>query len=319
MSTPGGPAGGNLAGPGAVPRCYRHPDRETWIRCQRCDRPICPDCMVAASVGFQCPSCVKEGQKTTRSGRAAYGGARSANPLTTTLVLIGVNALVWLAIIADGGERGRLFDRLTLMPTGRCETTDGASYYPGLDQAGCAVTGHQWVPGVSDGSLWQVVTSVFAHAEFWHIASNMLALYFLGPLLESAVGRARFLAIYLVSGITGSALVMAFSSPHTQTLGASGAIFGVIGALFVIALKLRVNLQLVGTWLVLGLLFTFVGPRDVSWQGHLGGLVGGALLAAIVVFTPRGPSRTLLQWSGTVVVAFIALAIVVLRAFALAT
>lgn len=313
-----GPSGERPAGADVVPHCYRHPDRETWIRCQRCERPICPDCMVAASVGFQCPSCVREGARATRSGQAAYGGARSANPLTTTLVLIGLNVVVWLAIVGTGGDKGGLFDRLTLMPAGRCESVGGNSYYPRMGADGCAAMGQHWVQGVTDGSLWQVVTSMFAHAELWHIASNMLALYFLGPLLESAVGRARFLAIYLVSGLAGSALVMALSNPHTQTLGASGAIFGVMGALVVIALKLRVNLQLVGTWLVLGLVFTFVGPRDVSWQGHLGGLLGGALLAAIIAYSPRGPQRTLLQWSGVGVVTFFALVVIVLRAFALA-
>jgi membrane associated rhomboid family serine protease len=319
VSEPTGPAGGVPADADAVPRCYRHPDRETWIRCQRCDRPICPDCMVAASVGFQCPACVREGAKATRSGRAAYGGARSSNPMTTTLVLIGLNVLVWLAILGTGGDRGRLFDRLTLMPTGRCETADGAGYYPSLGQGGCLATGHHWVSGVSDGALWQVVTSMFAHVEFWHIASNMLALYFLGPLLEGALGRARFLGVYLVAGLTASAAVMLFSGATSQTLGASGAMFGLIGALLVLALKTRGDVSFLGTWLLLALLFTFFGPGNISWQGHLGGLVGGALVAATIVFAPRGPNRSLLQWSGIAVVAFFALALVVLRAFSLAT
>jgi membrane associated rhomboid family serine protease len=233
------------------------------------------------------------------------------------MVLIGVNVFVWLLIVASGGDKGGLFDKLTLMARGRCETPDGGGFYPGVPEQVCSASQFTWVPGVSDGAGWQVVTSMFAHAELWHLASNMLALYFLGPMLESAVGRTRFLAIYLVSGLTGSAMVMALTHPYAQTLGASGAIFGLIGALFVISLKLKVNLQYVGTWLILGLVFSFFGPRDVSWQGHLGGLLGGALVAAIIVYAPRGERRTFVQWSAIGLVVLLTLMAIAARAIAL--
>ena len=115
-------------GPAAtgVPTCYRHPGRETWIRCQRCDRPICPDCMRDAAVGFQCPDCVKEAAKGSRQNRALYGGERSADPRLTSYVLIAINALVWLAITATGGSGSRLTALLALSPRGRCELTDGS-------------------------------------------------------------------------------------------------------------------------------------------------------------------------------------------------
>ncbi|MFL6157922.1 MAG: hypothetical protein ACJ72D_17655, partial [Marmoricola sp.] len=100
----------------AAPVCYRHPDRETWIRCQRCEKPICPNCMNSAAVGFQCPSCVKEGAKTVRTARLPYGGVRVANPTLVTLVLIGINIAVWLSIQADGGARSKLVDKLSLTP-----------------------------------------------------------------------------------------------------------------------------------------------------------------------------------------------------------
>jgi len=113
---PAGGPGGAESVPDAPPVCYRHTDRETWIRCQRCNRPICPDCMRSASVGFQCPSCVKEGSRSTRQARTPYGGQRVSDPRITTYVLIGLNALVWLAILATGRTDSRLLDKFALLP-----------------------------------------------------------------------------------------------------------------------------------------------------------------------------------------------------------
>ena len=114
-----------------MPTCYRHPDRETWIRCQRCDKPICPDCMRDAAVGFQCPDCVKEASKGSRQNRAMYGGERSADPRLTTFVLIGINAVVWLAITVTGGRPSRLAHLFALTPTGSCGSVSTPSqYYP---------------------------------------------------------------------------------------------------------------------------------------------------------------------------------------------
>jgi len=273
--------------------------------------------MVPASVGFQCPECVRQGARETRSGRAAYGGARSSNPVTTTLVLIAMNVLVWIAVRVEGGGGGDLYDRLALLPQGRCETPDGTHYYPGVPEAMCEAGGRDWLSGVSDGSLWQVVTVAFTHVDPLHLAMNMLALWFLGPMLESAVGRARFLAVYGVSALTGSAAVMLLSEPNGQTLGASGAVFGLLGALLIVSIKAKVNLQFIGTWVLLGVIFSFVGPRNVSWEGHMGGLVGGALAAAIIVFSPRGPQRSFLQWAGIAASVVLALALIALRAVAL--
>ncbi len=124
------------AQPGAVPTCYRHPDREAYIKCQRCGRVICPDCMRDSAVGFQCPECVKEGSRSTRSGRTAYGGLRPSNAGITSMVIIGINIAVWVAVLATGGRSSRLLDYLVLRPNGLC-------VIPGIgglrDQpAGCA-------------------------------------------------------------------------------------------------------------------------------------------------------------------------------------
>ncbi len=290
---------------GGVPTCYRHPDRETYIRCQRCDRPICPDCMREAAVGFQCPSCVSQGAKETRSGKTAYGGSRSGNPALTSMVLVALNAAVWAAIVATGWHASRLVDRLALVPTGRCfSEADSDNYYPTVtSQAVCDRLGGDgdWYPGVADGAYWQLLTSAFAHVEIWHIAFNMLALWFLGPQLEAALGRARFLALYLVSALAGSVVVLWFSPENTATLGASGAIFGLLGALLVIAYKVGGDVQGLLSWLAINAVLTFLVP-NVSWQGHLGGFAGGLVIAAALVYAPR-ERRTTFQVVGVVLVA----------------
>ena len=288
MSNP--PAPESAAG---VPTCYRHAGRETWIRCQRCERPICPDCMRDAAVGFQCPSCVSEGAKQTRSGRTAYGGLRSGNPALTSIALITTNFGVWLAILLTGGSASRGVDLLGLRPNGWCASADGFLYDT---QTTCARMGATFLPGVTDGALWQLITSQFLHVQPWHIAGNMLALWMLGPQLEAALGRTRFLALYLLSGLTGSVAVLWLSNELGLTLGASGAIYGLFGAFAVIAHKVGGDLRSIGVLLAINLFITFAVPQ-ISWQGHLGGLVGGAAIAAVLVYSPRS-RRTQVQALG---------------------
>jgi membrane associated rhomboid family serine protease len=240
-----------------------------------------------AAVGFQCPSCIAEGRKSTRSGRTAYGGLRSSNPGATTMALIGINVAVWVAILATGQAASELVRRLALAPVGACWMTDGSGYFPRVTEAACARSDVEWISGVSDGAYWQLVTSMFAHVEVWHIAFNMLALWVLGPQLELAVGRARFLALYLLSGLTGSTLVYWLSDETSATLGASGAIFGLMGALLVVALKVGGNVQSLLTWIAINFVITVVGSSFISWQGHLGGFLGGAAIAAALVYAPK--------------------------------
>jgi membrane associated rhomboid family serine protease len=299
--------------PTGVPTCYRHPDRETYIACQRCSRPICPDCMRDAAVGFQCPQCVAEGAKSTRSGRTAYGGTRSGNPGLTSMVLMGLNALVWVAINVTGGNNSPLLSAFALTPNGRCETPDG-SYYPSVTSEAVCRTGGaavDWVPGVHDGAYWQLVTSAFTHVEVWHIGFNMLALWFLGPQLEAALGRSRFLALYLGSALTASATVYWFSDMAAGTRGASGAIFGLMGGLLVIAYKVRGDVRGILIWLGLNVVITFTFP-GISWQGHLGGLLGGLLIGAVLVYAPR-ERRTFFQAAGVSAVVLLSAVAIVLR------
>lgn len=302
MSDPSAPPG--------VPVCYRHPGRETHIRCQRCNRPICPDCMREASVGFQCPECVAEGARTTRAARTTYGGLRPGNAGITSMALIAVNVGVWLAILVTGGGSSRLLAHLQLIPVGQCRPPGGRGFYPSVGSADVcsSVPGATWVAGVADGAWWQLITSAFTHEAVLHIGFNMLALYVLGPQLEMVLGRARYLALYLLSALAGSALVY-WAAPQTQgTLGASGAIFGLMGALLVVALKMRVNPQQVLMWIGINFVLTFT-ISNISWQGHLGGFLGGVACAAVLVYAPR-QRRTASQVAGLVLIgAVIAVAI----------
>ena len=270
-----------------------------------------------AAVGFHCPSCVAEGAKSTRQGRTPYGGRRTGNPALTSLVLIGANVAVWLAIMATGGRGSRLVDQLALTARGRCEDLGGGGYYPHAPEQACAVrNGVTWVSGVSDGAWWQLVTSMFTHVEVWHLGFNMLALWFLGPQLELAVGRLRFLALFMLSGLAGSAVVYWFADAQVQTLGASGAIFGLLGALLVVAIKVGGNVSQLGIWLLLNAVITFTFP-NISWQGHLGGFLGGLAVGAVLVYAPR-KGRTGWQAAGLALVALLVVAAILARTAALA-
>lgn len=282
----------------AAPHCARHPDQETHIRCQRCDRPICPDCMRPAAVGFQCPDCVKEGTRNTRQAQARYGGERSSDPRLTTFVLIGINVAVFLLLSAVPRLVGVFSQHLS----GLC--SDGKFIYPNItNDALCTfvVGGNaRWSPGLENGAWWQALTQMFSHQAIWHIASNMIALYFLGPLVEQVLGRVRFVALYLVAGLGGGLAALWLSDQHRSVLGASGAIWGIMGAGLVLAVRndrrdLRDSLlQMVG----LNVVITVVGYQYFSWQGHLGGLLAGAAATAVIVFAPRGPRRSTWQFLG---------------------
>jgi len=282
-----------------APRCYRHADRETYIRCQRCERPICPDCMHQASVGFQCPECVREGAKTVRQPRTAFGG-RPVGDALVTQVLIGINAVVFLLLLVAAGNGIR--DQLWLLPS--CQVNGVPVCSPAQ-------------PTVAGGAVWQLVTSYFTHLQFWHIGFNMLALYVLGPQLEGILGRARFLALYLLSGLCGSVAVYWLSPVDQPTIGASGAIFGLMGALLVVAVKVRANVQALLGLVAVNALITVLGAGFISWQGHLGGFVGGVLIALVLVHAPRR-GRTLWQVAGLGLITVGLVLGVVLRTLALA-
>jgi membrane associated rhomboid family serine protease len=262
-----------------------------------------------AAVGFQCPSCVAEGRKTTRSGRTPYGGLRPSSHGAVSQVLIAINAAVWLLILATGATASVWVDRLALRPAAVCLYSQGADLNG--THALCTATGGTWLPGVSDGAWWQLVTSMFTQVAVVHIGFNMLALWILGPQLELLLGRVRYLGLYLLAGLVGSASVYWLSPEFTPTLGASGAVFGLMGALLVFALKVRADVTQLMMWIGLNIAFTFFGA-DISWQGHLGGFFGGIVLALIIAYAPRA-HRTAWQASGFAAVFVLVVVAVVMR------
>ncbi len=262
-----------------------------------------------ASVGFQCPDCVAEGAKATRSGRTAYGGLRPTDASITTIVLIVVNVSVWITVLATGGRSSRLVELLALRPNGLCRSGPG---FFDVSRDVCSAQGATWLPGVVDGAYWQLVTNAFVHIDLTHIGFNMFMLYLFGPQLEALLGRTRFVALYLLSVLSASAMVYWLSPEYTPTLGASGGVFGLLGALLVVAYKVGGNVQSLLMLLGLNVVFTFVVP-NISWQGHLGGLLGGAAVAAALVYAPRPPKRTGFQVAGLAGVFLIVLLAVAVR------
>jgi len=289
----------------AAPVCYRHGDRETYVRCVRCDRPICPDCMNSASVGFQCPDCVREGNRGIREARTPFGGKVAVNAKQMTIGLVGLNVAVFLLVAAtnpaalSGGVVTSLHERFALI-------------------GGPVLSGGHVLAGVSGGEYYRLITSAFLHYGFVHIAFNMYALWLFGPELERLYGRVRFLALYLLSALGGSALAYLIVNPYVPLAGASGAVFGLFGAYFVTARKIGMRtggiLALVG----INLAFGFVVP-NIGWQAHVGGLITGAALAAAFAYAPQGPRRVLVQAAGVVVILVAIVALVVVRTAQLTT
>ncbi|MFD4985744.1 rhomboid family intramembrane serine protease [Streptomyces sp. NPDC058374] len=284
----------------SLPGCYRHPERETGISCVRCERPICPECMVSASVGFQCPDCVRGGSGTGSSPvnapRTIAGGTIAADPRLITKILLGLNAAVFVAILAMGDE---FVMHLVLV---------GAFPPPG--------SGWEPAMGVAAGEWYRLVTSMFAHQEFWHFGFNMLGLWWLGGPLESALGRVRFLALYLISGLAGSALTYVIAAPGQPSLGASGAIFGLMGATAILMRRLNYDLRPVLILLGLNLAFTLYARGSIAWEAHVGGLVAGVIIGYGMVHAPRG-RRALVQWGTCGAVLVAVLVMIVARSMAL--
>ncbi|MFD8567114.1 rhomboid family intramembrane serine protease [Streptomyces sp. NPDC059639] len=278
-----------------LPGCYRHPDRQTGIRCVRCERPICPECMVSASVGFQCPECVRSGSGTghapaANQPRTIAGGTIASDPRLVTKVLIGICLLVFalqLAIGVSFDERFELF--------GRAPTSDYGAW-----------------EGVAEGQWYRLVTSMFLHTGYVHLAFNMLSLWWIGGPLEAALGRVRYLALYFASGLAGSALVYLLTAPNQATLGASGAIFGLFGATGVLMRRLNYDLRPVIGLLVINLIFTFNPAFNISWQAHIGGLVAGLVVGYAMVHAPR-ERRSLVQYGTCGLVLAVVVVMVLVR------
>ncbi|TML23341.1 MAG: rhomboid family intramembrane serine protease [Actinobacteria bacterium] len=278
--------------PVGVPVCYRHPGRETYVRCTRCERPICPDCMNEASVGHQCPECVAEGRRTQRPARTAFGAARGAGAAGyATIALVVVNVVVLLLSVLSAKSSG------TALAGGQGFGGLIGGDTPLLDRFGvlgqCQLTNGQVVPcGVASGEYHRLFTAMFLHFGVIHLLMNMWALWILGRPLEAMFGSLRFLAIYLVCGLGGNVAAYVFQ-PGALSAGASTAIFGLFAVLFVALRRLKLSTAGVVPIIVLNLIFTISVP-GISIAGHLGGFLAGAVVGAGVAYAPQR-SRTAVQ------------------------
>jgi membrane associated rhomboid family serine protease len=250
--------------------CYRHPDRETGLSCSDCGRPICADCATFAPVGIRCPdhAGVRRGPTTRirpRPVRRAPGIALATNQAPVTYALIAMNVLIYLIGASQGG---------------------------GFNNPGGSLYAKLWLdaPSLHNGDWWRLVTTMFLHASITHIAFNMIALWFIGRPVEQYLGSARFIGLYFVSGLAGSAGAL-LQTPGV-TVGASGAIFGILGAMLII--EWQVTGRLAGnamTWIVINLVISFAIP-GISWGGHVGGLIGGILITlAYAHWSERGRAQ----------------------------
>ncbi|MDA1362365.1 rhomboid family intramembrane serine protease [Glycomyces luteolus] len=287
-----------------APTCYRHRNRQTYLRCVRCDKPICADCRIDAPVGFQCPDCVAAGRRTMRQTRSSFGGgARAGAAGTVTKVLIGANVAVFLlAVISAGSLAAATGSMMTPLHLIGAEI----GFLPGfqtsitVDLFGLEVN----APVVAAGGYYRMITAMFLHFGVIHLLFNMVVLWMLGRILERDLGPARFFTAYMLSGLAGSVAVYLFSF-GTSTAGASGAVYGLFGLMILINRKLKRDNQ--GLYVLLGLNLVLTLIMGFSFAGHVGGLVGGLACGAILTFTPR--ERRSLHWVGFAVLLVVLAAI----------
>lgn len=250
--------------------CVRHPDRPTRLACSRCDRPACPECLHPAPVGQHCVDCLGRSLRAAPRWRNVAGATRTGKPVIVPSLIVA-NIAVFALTVGTAGSLNRNFASPLF--------ADGA-LVPAL---------------VANGEYWRIITSGFLHVGPLHLAFNMFALWIIGREVETVLGRARFAAVYAVSLLGGSAAVMLLSDPVMRTAGASGAVFGLMGALFVLLRRLKLPAgQVIGV-IAINVVISFTIPQ-VSWQGHLGGLVfGAAVTAALLYLGARSRNRHQVQ------------------------
>ncbi len=288
--------------------CYRHPKRETFVRCSRCDRYICFDCMRDAPVGQRCPECVKDENKTVRRARTVFGG-HTITTAWVTYTIIALNIAAYLVELVRPGVIDR-FDGLgsgLLGPDGQYYVDNGGS-----------PAGYQLI-GVLHGEWWRLITSNFLHMEpgssglgLTHIVFNMLWVFSLGRFLEERLGRLRFLALYLLAAV-GSSVLEVVLSPQTGAIGASGAVFGLAAAYFVLTRKLHEHPMDRNRMMIYLLIWLVVSAGFASWQGHLGGLLTGGAAGIGLAYAPRR-HREVVQATVLAAVAVFLVLVVVVKA-----
>ncbi len=240
-----------------VETCYRHPDRLTGTHCTRCGRPVCPECMVAAPVGHHCPTCVSEDNKGVRQVSWRPGSTQLGGRITPMVkLLVGINVVIFLLTSQHLDNDILRFGQLPIR--------------------------------VAHGQYYRLLTSAFLHVSFVHILFNMVALLIVGSPVEAALGRVRFLTLYILAALGGSVASYLFSNPLAVGVGASGAIFGLFGAFFIIARSRRSDTSGILVLIGINLVFSFT-DRLIDWRAHVGGLIVGVVVAAIFTLADRRP------------------------------
>ncbi len=272
--------------------CYRHPDRQSFVLCQRCTRTVCADCQTQAPVGVICPECMKADRKAQtpaqrRASRVWRGGSSDSSRPLATYVIIAVTAVVGVLQVVFGP----IVDRTLLFAT--------PYLFPDMFGGGFTF------------EPWRLLTAMLVHSGIMHFALNMLALWMIGRSLEPLLGRWRFVALYLIGGLGGS-VAMAVLDPGVATVGASGGIFALMGALLVIGRHIGANIRGILVILAINLAIGFIQTLNIAWQAHIGGAAVGALIGVIFARTRRRSQRVVqILLLVALVIALLALAFIV--------
>lgn len=285
MTVPPGSSPGADGAPPQLPGCVRHPDRPTGLRCVRCDRPACPDCLRDASVGMQCVDCVAQAERTTRRSTTVAGARLREKPILVP-VLIAINVVIFAITALQAGSMrnfaSALFGDFAMLPL-----------------------------TVAAGEWWRLLSSGFLHIGFLHLAMNMIALWVIGRDLELLLGRSRFIAVYALSLLGGSVAVFLFGAVNAPVAGASGAIYGLMGGIAIAALRLKISMRPVLIVIGLNIVLSISIP-GISLLGHLGGLVLGVAATAAMVYAPR-QNRNLVQAGAVAGLLVVMIAVIITR------
>jgi membrane associated rhomboid family serine protease len=276
--TPG--AGPDFSPPGFAP-CYRHPERMTGISCQRCQRPICGECMNPASVGFQCPSCVTSGRPAVRAPRTAFGAILKPGGGNATKVVMAVLAVEWVLNLVSGG----LLDRLLVM-------SNEAIYL---------------------GQFWRLLTAALTSGSILGVLMNLLVLWIAGRAIESELGAWRFAALYGAAGLGGATMLFVFGPYESGGYGAASAVIGLLAANAIFKQKMREDVRAdIGLFVLLILYSVLIGFRSFGWLMLIGGVVVGALVGVVLAYSPRR-NRTTVQAAGLLGVIMVCLLAVAVK------
>jgi membrane associated rhomboid family serine protease len=273
-------AGPDFSPPGFAP-CYRHPERMTGISCQRCDRPICGECMNPASVGFQCPSCVASRRASGRAPRTAFGAVLKPGGGTATKVVMGALAVEWVLNLVSGG----LLNGLLVMSN----------------------------EAIYAGQFWRLFTASLTSGSILGVLMNLLVLWLAGRAIESELGASRFVALYVATGLGGATLLFVFAPYGSGGFGAAAAVIGLLAANAIFKQKMREDVRAdIGLFILLILYSILVGFRSFGWLMLIGGVLVGALVGIVLAYAPRR-NRSAAQLVGLLGVITICLVAVVLK------